>query len=57
LAPDERLEALRKFGIEHGRHTERTHNLREHILRLNATPSGPGVPPPPADAAEVSVEA
>jgi ParB/RepB/Spo0J family partition protein len=37
LTPDERLEALREFGAENGRHTERTHHLREHILTLNAS--------------------
>jgi ParB/RepB/Spo0J family partition protein len=37
ITPDERLEALREFGAEHGRHTERTHNLRQHIVTLNAS--------------------
>ena len=37
MAPDERLEALREFGVEHRRHTERAHNLRQHILTLNGS--------------------
>ncbi len=37
LIPEERLDALREFGAEYGRHTERTHHLREHILTMNAS--------------------
>ena len=33
LTPDERLEALREFGAEHGRHAERTHDLRQRSRR------------------------
>jgi hypothetical protein len=39
---EDRLEALRGFGVEHGRHIERTHNLRRHVVDLNASPSGLG---------------
>lgn len=41
LTPDERLNALREFGADYGRHTERTHNLRQHVLTLNAGEPGP----------------
>ena len=45
MTPDERLDALREFGTQHGRHTEPTHSLREHILNLNATQPQPATAP------------
>ncbi|HEY4277626.1 MAG TPA: hypothetical protein VGM91_05370 [Conexibacter sp.] len=37
MTPDVRLEALREFVKQYGRHTERSHNLREYIVTLNAS--------------------
>ena len=55
MTPDERLEALREFGDEHGRHTERAHNLRQHILTLNASdPETSGEADVPDDSAAVA---
>ena len=46
MGPEERLQALRDFGSEFGRHGERAQHLREHVLRLNAEDAeGPDAPP------------
>jgi ParB/RepB/Spo0J family partition protein len=60
MTPDERLEALRAFTTEYDRHTERAHNLREHILNLNAaelpaSPEGPSRDAAAADAEDIGM--